>query len=221
MQGRLEELHSVGFVRRFEGLGWLEERIREGTLRAGAQLLTGPYEAVLFASESLVLPAEEEVVPRSDPPPTAPESDDGEGTVAPVASADYQSAAMAEPLTCDETNEHTFPCNFALYREVLRVASRGMPALHVAFAVAEIAPAQQRAWAATVAEQSDSVGVWSAAGLLSGFPRGNALVEVVGNRFSAVHDRLLEILDVPMVTSFDTMHTTGRLTRGFAGEPVR
>ena len=197
MRPAQQDVHTIGFFRRFPGLDWLEGEIEAGRARAGAEFVVGPFDGFVIASEGPSFPVEEPQVA-------------------------YATSTTVATAVCDESNEHEFPCNVALVREVLRVVSRGMPAEHVGFGLYAVEPgATGTAWRdAASALPTDGV-AFTAVGLLAGLPRYQVLVEVTGDDFGSVFDALERHAALPGVVAWDALHTTSRLTRGFAGEPVR
>jgi hypothetical protein len=191
-----QDVHTVGFFRRFPGLDWLEGEIREGRARAGAEFVVGPFDGVVIASEGPSFPTEHQ-------------------------QPSYATSTAVAAKVCDESNQHQFPCNVALVREVLRVASQGRPAEHVGFGLYAVEPGSVGAgWReAASALPTDEV-TYSAVGMLAGFPRYQVLVEVTGDDFGSVFDSLERYAGLPGVVAWDALHTTARLTRGFGGEPL-
>lgn len=195
MRPTQQDVHTIGFFRRFPGLEWLENEIRQGRARAGAEFLVGPFDGFVIASDGPSYPTEQ--VPLS-----------------------YATSTTVAAAVCDESNEHEFPCNVALVREVLRVASYGRPAEHIGFALLVLEPSAAPAWHEAASALPGEGVSFTAIGKLAGLPRFQALIEVIGDDFGSVYDALERHAALPGVRHWEALHTTARLTRGFGGEPL-
>lgn len=195
-----DDFHTLGLLHTWPGMEWLEENIRGGVFRAGAQFVTGRYAGFVVSTSG----------------PGYPDAAVSDGAPRSLASGPGVRLAI-----CTEENRDEFPCNAGAISPIDEALSYLAKDRVVVLAVVELVKASRTTFVESVRSESLVADARSACAFVYGMGCGkDAVIEVVAPTIGAAHARLEELLSSPAVACADVMHTVGDLTRGFAGEEL-